>query len=400
MHVLPDADSAVVAALLKEQGQDVVAVHMSNWDSFDEKGECEGEKDKEVARAVCKHLDIELHEISFVNEYWTLVFQELLDGYERGVTPNPDILCNRHIKFDALLDYARDRLGARSLATGHYAKIEVGEDNKTVNLCQAADSKKDQTYFLSSVRQESLPFIQLPLAEYTKAQVRNLARDKGLPNADKRASAGICMVGRRRFDTFIQGYLRENPGWFIDLQGNRLHQHQGLHFWTIGQRAKIPNMEAAWFVAHRDAASNSVVVCDRQHPSLNGRRLLVRDINWFDSGRHLKESLLAAAEGAIDDPEKRFLQVGVRARHQQLVKTSRVAARHFQGQLVLQVEMESEMFAPAEGQAVSFYLGDVCVAGGAIGLVLDRHQHLLDAPVDLSAFEEASAICNDGINHS
>mmetsp|Transcript_38781 Transcript_38781/g.62133 ORF Transcript_38781/g.62133 Transcript_38781/m.62133 type:complete len:146 (-) Transcript_38781:259-696(-) len=101
-----------------------------------------------------------------------------------------------------------------------------------------------------------------------------------------------------------------------------------------------------------------------------------------------------------DDPEKRFLQVGVRARHQQLVKTSRVAARHFQGQLVLQVEMESEMFAPAEGQAVSFYLGDVCVAGGAIGLVLDRHQHLLDAPVDLSAFEEASAICNDGINHS
>jgi tRNA U34 2-thiouridine synthase MnmA/TrmU len=282
-------DSSVAALLLKEQGHEVIGVHMTNWDAAEEASDDTQqqciEQDYKDAKRVCEQLGIGFHEVSFVREYWSEVFEPLLEGYHAGGTPNPDVMCNRHIKFDRFVNHALS-LGADRVATGHYARVEPAgseplaaadpaaaaaaaaaapttRDSSSssstsssaaaaaaaaqcdaptaVRLLRAADAVKDQTYFLAHVRQEGLRRALFPLGPLLKAQVRERAAAAGLHTATKRESMGICFIGKRRFSSFLEGYLPQEPGPFVCVESGRaVGLHRGYALYTPGQRARMP----------------------------------------------------------------------------------------------------------------------------------------------------------------
>jgi tRNA-specific 2-thiouridylase len=219
-------DSAVAALLLKQQGHDVKAVFMKNWDDDDESDYCPAEQDLADARTIADILDIELHTVSFSAEYWNRVFRHFLEEYQAGRTPSPDIICNREIKFRAFLDHAIG-LGADFIATGHYARIEK---EPRVRLLTGIDEAKDQTYFLHTLTREQLGKSQFPLGEMLKSDVRKLARDAGFPVHDKKDSTGICFIGERRFSDFLARYLQKKPGEIRTLEDEVIGAHDGLMF--------------------------------------------------------------------------------------------------------------------------------------------------------------------------
>jgi tRNA-specific 2-thiouridylase len=342
-------DSAVSALLLKEQDHDVTAVFMKNWDDDDDEDYCPAEQDLADARAVCEKLNIELLTISFSAEYWDRVFRNFLDEYQANRTPNPDIICNREIKFGAFIDYAK-QLGADCIATGHYASISSDEGYR---LLKSKDPAKDQTYFLYTLDQSQLGRAMFPVGNIEKGAVRELAAKHGLPVFDKKDSTGICFIGERKFNDFLARYLKKNPGDIRSLDGVLLGQHDGLMFYTIGQRQGLGiggRKDASgepWYVYAKEPGSNTLqVVQGVDHPALFSKQLEAESLHWIS--------------GFAPDPDKEYT---ARIRHQQMVQdcTFELTGKHG-----CEVVFKEPQRAVTPGQSIVFYEGQVCLGGGVI----------------------------------
>jgi len=275
-------DSAVGALKLKQAGHDVVGVYMRNWDAREEGGDvaCPGDKDLADAQQVADTLGIPLHEIDFVAEYWTRVFEAFVDQHSRGLTPNPDLDCNRHIKFQALLEHVLN-MGADALATGHYASLRRLPSG-AVQLLKGVDQHKDQTYFLASVQQESLQRAMFPVGELQKGAVRAIAAEANLHVWDKRGSRGICFIGKRSFGEFISQYVDSKMGRYVSvMDGAELGHSAPMPSITCGQGARIPGQPNPWFVAGKDVME-SILYCapGSQHPALFHATATLRPPFW------------------------------------------------------------------------------------------------------------------------
>lgn len=271
-------DSSVSAFLLKEQGYDVLALFMKNWEEKNGQGICQSAQDFEDVTSVCKQLDIPYYSVNFVKEYEELVFKEFLGELELGHTPNPDILCNREIKFKLFMEKAL-QLGADYLATGHYAQI----DRASGDLLKGQDPQKDQSYFLYTLKEEILKKVLFPIGDLEKSEVRKIAKREGLSVHDKKDSTGICFIGKRDFKTFISRYIPYQKGHFETLDGKIVGVHEGAAYYTIGQRKGIGIGGAgdAWFVVGKEMARNVVFVEQgTDHPSLYSKRLIADQLSW------------------------------------------------------------------------------------------------------------------------
>jgi tRNA-specific 2-thiouridylase len=344
-------DSSVAAYLLQKQGLQVEAVFMKNWDDADD-GHCPAAQDLADAKAVAAQLDLPLHKISFSETYWEKVFQHFLQEYRQGRTPNPDVLCNKEIKFKAFLDFALDR-GADYIATGHYARLGKTATNDTC-LCKALDDSKDQSYFLHLLSGNVLDKVLFPLGNLTKSKVRQLAYEQGFVTHNKKDSTGICFIGERRFSTFLAQYLPAQPGEIIDLQGNLLGEHQGLMFHTIGQRQglKIGGLSdkpgLPWFVVSKNVEKNQLVVAQGQdHPALYAKALSAVQAHWINAAPPLPYRAYAKI---------RYRQPDVRC----------TIYANPQEKAGLLIEFEQAQRAITPGQAIVFYQGDQCLGGATI----------------------------------
>lgn len=278
-------DSSVAAWLLLEQGYAVEGLFMKNWEQDDHDGFCAAANDLADAEAVCKLLGIPLHTINFSEAYWQRVFTHFLDEYGRGRTPNPDVLCNKEIKFKAFLQHA-ESLGAGFIATGHYAKITW--QNDWPFLCKAKDRNKDQSYFLHAVNPTALRKTLFPVGDYLKSEIRDIAKTLNLPTFAKKDSTGICFIGEKRFKTFLNEFMLAKPGPIKTAQGQLIGQHDGLMFYTLGQRQGLGiggvkgSPDEPWYVIDKDLETNTLLVAQGQdHPMLYSQGLLCNAIHWL-----------------------------------------------------------------------------------------------------------------------
>lgn len=344
-------DSAVAALLLQREGHDVQGLHMTNWD--EDEGYCTAAEDYQQARRVCQQLGIPLHRVRFAGEYRERVFAEFLREIRAGRTPNPDVLCNRLIKFGSFLNHAQ-RLGAERIATGHYARVAPGEPAALLEACDAA---KDQTYFLHTVDCAALAVTRFPLGDMMKADVRRLAHGAGLPNHDRPDSTGICFIGERPFREFLGRYVPARPGPILDEAGVVIGEHSGVAYYTIGQRAGLGiggsrrGSGEPWYVAAKDPQRNALIAAQgRAHPMLWTNTLRASAIHWI---RGLPEALAGGGELAC--------RARIRHRHPP------APCRLFQtGDEMWEVRFEQPQWAITPGQSVVFYLGPECLGGGVI----------------------------------
>ncbi|HHJ13894.1 MAG TPA: tRNA 2-thiouridine(34) synthase MnmA [Gammaproteobacteria bacterium] len=343
-------DSAVAALLLQRKGYEVEALFMKNWDEDDAPGHCPAEEDLADARAVAGQLGIRLRTISFSSEYWDRVFEHFLAEYRAGRTPNPDVLCNREIKFRAFLDYALDQ-GAEAIATGHYARIDC--DAAGCQLLKGCDPDKDQSYFLFRLNQHALRHALFPLGEMRKPQVRALARKAGLPNHARKDSTGICFIGERRFSEFLARYLPARPGDITDLDGRVLGRHRGLMFHTIGQRQGLgiggsrQGSGEPWYVCDKDLERNRLIVVQgARHPALFRDRLEARDLHWI-GGNTPRVPLRCTARIRYRQPDQ--------ACEIRVLEDDRC-----------EVRFATPQRAVTPGQSVVFYNEAICLGGGTI----------------------------------
>ena len=275
-------DSSIAAWQLKEWGHEVIGLFMKNWEEDDDDSYCAAAEDLEIAQHVCRQLDVPLHTVNLSHEYWERVFKIFLQQYQAGRTPNPDVLCNREIKFREFLDHA-DRLGAKYIATGHYAQID--SNPTTLSLLKGNDPSKDQSYFLYTLGQAELQHTLFPIGAMLKSEVRQKARSLGLPNADRKDSTGICFIGERRFTDFLSRYLPPCPGQIRTLDNTVVGQHQGLWFYTLGQRhgLDIGGPGDAWYVVAKDMCSNVLrVVQGHDHPALMRNSAQAEELSWVE----------------------------------------------------------------------------------------------------------------------
>lgn len=338
-------DSAVAALLLQRQGHDVTGVFMHNWDEEDDvDAACEALQDHKSAMAVCEHLGIPLATVNFAREYWDRVFDYFLDEHRAGRTPNPDVLCNKEIKFKAFLDHAI-AAGAERIATGHYARL-IEQDGP--RLLKALDRNKDQTYFLCAVRRDALARALFPLGGLTKTQVRERARAAGLPNFDRPDSTGICFIGERNYKNFLRRYLPAQPGDIRTLAGERKGRHDGLMYYTLGQRhgLGIGGAGAAWYVVGKDMAANVLYIAQgERHDALYHRALIADAVHWFHA---------APAPGTRLTAKTRYRQSDQACRLERLPDDR------------LRVVFDAPQRALTPGQSVVFYDGDECLGGARI----------------------------------
>ena len=268
-------DSAVSLYLLKKEGHDVFGLFMKNWEE-EKEGHCIAEQDAEDARAVCELLGVPFYAVNFSQEYWDSVFSYFLMEIERGHTPNPDILCNREIKFKVLFERAKS-LGADLLATGHYCQTSEGR------LLKGSDPNKDQSYFLYTIKNTVLREVLFPIGSLEKPKVRQIAEEAELPVFNKRDSTGICFIGKRNFNAFIDKYIPKEPGIIETVDGKKIGTHEGIHFYTIGQRKGmgIGGPGEAWFVARKDKETRKVIVAQGEnHPALFAPGLIASEVSW------------------------------------------------------------------------------------------------------------------------
>ncbi|XP_038212563.1 mitochondrial tRNA-specific 2-thiouridylase 1 isoform X1 [Zerene cesonia] len=351
-------DSAVTAFLLKKANYQVEGVFMRNWDSNYEGGFCSDEKDFEDASFVCRKLQIPLHRVHFIKQYWNEVFTVLLKEYESGLTPNPDILCNRYIKFDSFFEHCRNNLSVDAIATGHYADTSFGpflehyKEDQKVKLLQPADKHKDQTFFLSQVKQFSLRKCMFPLARYLKSEVREIARQEGLINvASKRDSTGICFIGKKRFKNFIDEFIPEKKGNFIDIDtGQIVGEHSGIHKWTVGQRCCLCNWRDAYFVFKKDIVTNNIyVVPGTKHPALWNNLCFTNIPHWI-------------CEEPIELTKNGVLKCFFRFQHTKLLVPCRVV-KNTEGLTIL---LDHKLRALTEGQFGVLYKDGECLGSAKI----------------------------------
>ena len=340
-------DSAVSALLLQRAGHEVIGVFMKNWEETDADGVCTATHDWQDVQATCDAIGIPYYPVNFTREYRDRVFSHFLSEYQKGRTPNPDVLCNREIKFKAFLDFAM-RIGAQKLATGHFALVREGADGFA--LLRGADASKDQSYFLYMLTQRPLSRAMFPVGGLTKAEVRAIARKAGLPVAEKRDSTGVCFIGERDFKAFLQTYLPASPGDIVTLDGKRVGRHDGLMYYTLGQRRGLgiggaPGSGERWFVVEKDLANNRLVVERGQDsPRLYSTQCLAGGATWI-SGHAPAPSFDCTAKYRYRQADQR---VHVEVEGGTLLVTAYAAQR-----------------AVTPGQSVVLYDGDVCL-GGAV----------------------------------
>jgi len=363
-------DSTVSALLLRQRGYEVIGVFMRNWDGRDETGHCTADKDCQMAESVAKKLGIKFHEVNLVKEYWTEVFQELVEDYKHGLTPNPDILCNSKVKFTHFFDYAINTIGCDAIATGHYARNSFGADlersctSMKASLLKSVDRTKDQTFFLSQIPQEALRKTIFPVGNLWKSEVKDIAREAGFGViADKKESMGICFVGKkvgsggRGFQEFMSEYVVDRPGRFVCLEtGRDLGKHAGVHQWTIGQRCRINRDYRSFFVASKDSLTNEVfLVDDSQHPALYTETFYTGVPHWIgDVPLELENPLLLRRPSEV---EFRFQNMSP------LTRCSLVSDKE---NSELRVSVSEPQRAVTPGQFAAFYLGKVCLGSGRI----------------------------------
>lgn len=343
-------DSSVAALLLKEQGYRVSGLFMKNWEEDDSGTYCAAAEDKADAERVCEKLGIELHTINFATEYWDNVFEDFLAEYKAGRTPNPDILCNREIKFKCFLEYALE-LGADAIATGHY--VRKSHDKNQALLLTGVDQNKDQSYFLYAIQQAALQRSYFPIGHLKKTQVRQMAEKAGLLNHDKKDSTGICFIGERRFKTFLETYLPNQPGPIKDENGTLIGEHDGLMYYTLGQRQglgiggnRVGNGQP-WYVAKKDLNQNTLIaVQGKNHPLLYSDRLTLLSETWI---------------GNTADLSSEHLTAKIRYRSK-AVPVKLVSGSNGQ----LEARFSEPQVAVTPGQSIVFYLNDVCLGGGII----------------------------------
>lgn len=276
-------DSSVAAVRLKKMGHEVIGLFMKNWDEKDERGNCKASLEYEDVKKVCEKFDIPYYSVEFVEEYYQNVFQEFLNEYEKGWTPNPDILCNREIKFKVFFQKAME-LGADYLATGHYCQIDRSQAEP--RLTRGADNGKDQTYFLYTIKSKILEKVLFPIGDLQKSEVRELATEYGLHNQDKKDSTGICFIGERNFKQFLGQFIDFHPGEFQTLKGEIVGQHCGAMFYTLGQRKGLGlgGPGEPWYVVDKDPRQNVVYVeRGHHHPHLERSVLWANEIEWVNS---------------------------------------------------------------------------------------------------------------------
>ncbi len=361
-------DSAVSAYLLKQQGYEVIGVFMRNWDSqlnndilgnpTSDLPYCPQEEDYKDAKKVAECLGIEIRRVDFIKEYWDYVFTYFLEEYQKGRTPNPDILCNKHIKFKAFLDYAFS-IGADYIATGHYARVIHQDDGQSLML-KGIDTSKDQTYFLCQLSQTQLQATLFPLGQLEKKEVRKIAQELNLPVANKKDSTGICFIGERNFKDFLQNYIPAKVGKMVDIETNQeVGIHQGIMYYTIGQRKglNIGGPGEAWFVVGKEYDRNILYVCQSdQNEWLMSTATLVNEVNWISNTKFT---------GKMECNAKfRYRQVD----HPVMIE--------FKGDSQIFVEFKQPIKAVTPGQAAVFYLGDVCLGGGIIDKVFKNGKEL------------------------
>ncbi|HET7921345.1 MAG TPA: tRNA 2-thiouridine(34) synthase MnmA [Gammaproteobacteria bacterium] len=343
-------DSAVAALLLQQQGHAVEGLFMDNWEDGEDETYCTAAQDFQDARQICDTLGIPLHKVNFAAEYRERVFSHFLDEYAAGRTPNPDVLCNSEIKFNAFLEHAL-RLGADRIATGHYARVTTGADG--VRLLKARDTGKDQSYFLHAVPRAALAQSLFPLGERVKSEVRALARDAGFSNHDKQDSTGICFIGERRFAEFLGRYLPARPGEIRDPDGRRLGVHQGLMYYTLGQRQGLgiggrrDADDSPWYVASKVLEHNVLIVVQgHDHPALLHDRLSATRLHWI----------------AGQPPASQF-ECTAKCRYRQADQPCRVSIAA-DGDCEAQFDTPQRAMTP--GQYVVFYRQEECLGGGVI----------------------------------
>jgi len=341
-------DSAVAALILKEQGYDVVGVFMKNWEETDENGICTADEDFAQVRLVCDQIGIPYYGVNFAREYWDRVFSYFLEEYTRGRTPNPDVMCNKEIKFKAFLKFAME-LDAVKLATGHYARI--GYQDGKYRLLKGADPGKDQSYFLHVLGQKELSKAMFPVGELPKSEVRALARRAGLANAERKDSTGICFIGERHFKEFLSQYLPASPGDMVDLDsGMRLGRHDGLMYYTLGQRKGLGiggvGSGEPWFVVDKDLEKNILYVTQgKDHPRLYTVGCRVTDLSWVTE----------------EAPGKQF-RCNAKFRYRQSDQPVEV---YVEGNECT-IWFDEPQRAVTPGQFAVLYMGDECLGGGVI----------------------------------
>lgn len=343
-------DSSVAALLLKEQGFDVVGLYMLNWEEREEDGSCTAEEDYADVRRVCAKLDIPYYTVNFAKEYLDRVFSYFLAEYEAGRTPNPDVLCNREIKFGPFLEEAK-KLGADYIATGHYCKISHRED--VHRLLKAADKNKDQTYFLNQLSQAQLADVLFPLGDLQKSEVRKIAAENGLSTAKKKDSTGICFIGERNFRKFLSSYLPARKGKILDLSGREVGEHMGLMYYTLGQRRGLElggvrgdEEGGRWFVVRKDLENNILYVSHGDETPLYSKSCEVNGFNWIPA-----------------PPAEREFSCTAKFRYRQPDQEVRVTVT---GENALHIAFAEKQRAVTEGQYAVLYRGEECLGGGII----------------------------------
>ena len=344
-------DSSVTALLLKRQGYDVIGVFMNNWEEKDPNGVCTSERDYADVRRVCDRIDISYYSVNFAREYQERVFSYFLEEYKRGRTPNPDVLCNREIKWNVFLKFALS-LGADKLATGHFARLS--HEGGAYQLLRAADENKDQTYFLYMIGQAALSHALFPVGGLTKAEIREIARENGLPVSEKKDSTGVCFIGERNFKQFLSQYLPAQPGEMRTVDGKIVGRHDGLMYYTLGQRRGLGigggGDGRRWFVVGKDLQNNVLLVEQGDDsPLLYSESTVIEQLTWISGHAPLKpgETLVCQA----------------RFRHRQPLQD--VSVRLI-GDDLMQIDFAEKQRAITPGQSAVLYLGQQCLGGGII----------------------------------
>ena len=342
-------DSAVAGLLLKERGYQVECLFMKNWEGDDDE-QCTAEEDYKDALAVCDQLDLPLHSVNFSKEYWEKVFQYFLQEYKAGRTPNPDILCNKEIKFKVFLNFALD-LGAKRIATGHYARLH--SDDAGTHLLRGLDSNKDQTYFLYTLQQNALKRSLFPIGDYAKEEVRSIAKKTGFINSLKKDSTGICFIGERNFRFFLEQYLPAQPGDIVTMSGSIVGKHNGLMYYTLGQRKGIGvggghgEKEAPWYVAGKNLEKNQLIIVQgHDDPALYDSELIANQLCW-----------------TIAPPAEFPFRCTAKIRYRQKDAPCTIISSDSDQ---ISVQFDSPQFAVTPGQSIVFYQKEECLGGGII----------------------------------